>query len=103
MASLRERDELAAEQKEVLAKMVQDARTGGIHDTLAYIDEMMDCNGLILSQEGDVCPYDYFESMHDAFICRSEGDAWTESLDKSPSIGRSPLDRRSPFSAHFDE
>lgn len=58
--------------------MVQHARIGGIHDTLAYIDELTDCGGLILSQEGDVYPYDYFESMHYDFICRSEGGEWTE-------------------------
>lgn len=69
---------LTSEQKEVLAKMVQDARIGGIHDTLAYIDEMMDCDELVLSQEGENYPYDHFESMHYDFICRCEGDEWTE-------------------------
>lgn len=71
-------DVLTPEQKEVVAKMVQKARISGIHDTLAYINEMMDCDGLILSQEGVVYPHDYFESMHFDFICRSEGDEWTE-------------------------
>ncbi len=37
---------LTMEQKAILAKMVQDARLSGIHDTLAYMDEMMDCDGL---------------------------------------------------------
>lgn len=69
---------LTSEQKEVLAKMVQDARIGGIHDTLAYMDEMMDCDELVLSQEGENYPYDHFESMHYDFICRCEGDEWTE-------------------------
>ncbi len=69
---------LTAEQKEVLAKMVQEARVGGIHDTLAYLNEMMDCDGLTLSQDGEVYPYDHFESMHYDFICRSEGDEWPE-------------------------
>ena len=32
---------LTLEQKEVLAKLVQKARLGGIHDTLAYMNEMM--------------------------------------------------------------
>lgn len=63
--------------------MVQRARIGGIHDTLAYIDEMMDCNGLILTQEDEVYPHDHFESMHYDFICRSEGDEWTEQLANS--------------------
>ena len=71
-------DVLTPEQKEVVAKMVQKARIGGIHDTLAYINEMMDCDGLILSQEGVVYPHDHFEGMHFDFICRSGGDEWTE-------------------------
>lgn len=69
---------LTAEQRAILAKMVQDAKLSGIHDTLAYVDEMMDCDGLVLSQDGEVYPHDYFESMHYDFICRSEGDAWPE-------------------------
>lgn len=32
------------------------------------IDVMMDCDGLILSQEGDVYPHNQFESMHYGFI-----------------------------------
>lgn len=69
---------LTPEQKEVVAKMVQEARIGGIHDTLAYITEMMDCDGLIISQEGAVYPHGPFERMHYDFICRSEGDEWAE-------------------------
>lgn len=48
----------------------------GIHDTLAYMDVQVDCNGLVLSQEGQMYPCDYFESMHYDFICRCEGDSW---------------------------
>ena len=65
---------LTTEQKEVLAMLVQKARLGGIHDTLAYMNEMMDCDGLVLSQNGETFPYDEFESMHYDFICRCEGD-----------------------------
>ena len=67
---------LTPEQKSVLARTVQKARDGGIHDTLAYMDEMMDCDGLVMSQNGEVLPYDTFESMHYDFICRCEGDEW---------------------------
>lgn len=71
-------DVLTPEQKGVLAAMVQKARIAGIHDALAYMDEMMDCDGLVLSQNGEVYPYDYFDSMHYDFICRSESDEWPE-------------------------
>ena len=69
-------DSLTSKQKEVLAKLVQKVRLSGIHDTLAYMNEMMDCDGLVLSQNGEKFPYDEFESMHYDFICRCEGDKW---------------------------
>lgn len=69
---------LSQEQKEILVKLVEEARLGGIHDTLAYMNEKMDCDGLVLSQNGEVFPYDEFESMHYDFICRCEGDEWCE-------------------------
>lgn len=71
-------ESLSSAQKEVLAKLVQEARLGGMHDTLAYMNEMMDCDGLVLSQNGEVFPYDVFESMHYDFICRCEGDEWCQ-------------------------
>ena len=39
---------LTPEQKSVLAEMLQDEHIAGIHDTLAYINEMMDLEGLEL-------------------------------------------------------
>lgn len=39
-------------------------------------NEKMDCDGLILSQNGEEFPFDEFESMHYDFICRCEGDEW---------------------------
>lgn len=69
---------LSPEQKEILAGMVQNARIGGIHDTLAYINELMDCDGLVISQDGEDYPYDHFDSMYFDFICRCEGDEWSE-------------------------
>lgn len=67
---------LSLEQREVLAKLVQDARIGGIHDTLAYMNEKMDCDGLVLSQNGEEFQFDEFEGMHYDFVCRCKGDAW---------------------------
>ena len=46
----------------------------GIHDTLAYINEMMDLEGLELHQDGESYPNDYFESPHYDFISRCDGD-----------------------------
>ena len=69
---------LTTEQKEVLAQMLQEEHIAGIHDTLAYINEMMDPDRLELHQEGKVYPNDYFESMHYDFISRCDGDEWPE-------------------------
>lgn len=69
---------LTPEQKQIVARMVQNARISGMHDTLAYINELMDCNGLVLSQDCEDYPHDYFDSMHFDFICRCEGDEWPE-------------------------
>lgn len=69
---------LTEEQKEILAKIVQRSREGGIHDTLAYINEMVECDGLSLSQDGEFLVCDEFVSMHFDFVCRCEGDEWPE-------------------------
>ena len=62
----------------LLAEMLQDEHIAGIHDTLAYINEMMDLEGLELHQDGESYPNDYFESLHYDFICRCDGDEWPE-------------------------
>ena len=69
---------LTPAQKEVLAEILQDEHIAGIHTTLAYINAMMDLEGLELHQDGEVYQNDYFESLHYDFICRSEGDEWPE-------------------------
>lgn len=69
---------LSPEQKDVLAGLLQDEHIAGIHDTLAYINEMMDLEGLELHQEGESIPNDYFESLHYDFISRCDGDEWPE-------------------------
>lgn len=69
---------LSPEQKELFAGMLQTAREGGMHDTLAYMNEMIDLDGLILSQNGERYPHDRYESMHYDFACRCAGDPWPE-------------------------
>lgn len=69
---------LTPEQKDVLAEMLQEEHIAGIHTTLAYINKMMDLDGLVLHQDGEAYPNDYFESMHYDFISRVEGDEWPE-------------------------
>ena len=69
---------LTPEQKGVLAEMLQDEHIEGIYTTLAYINKMMDLDGLELHQDGESYPNDYFESLHYDFISRCNGDEWPE-------------------------
>ncbi len=69
---------LSDDQKAVLVKMVTNARISGIHDALAYMNEKMDLEGLVISQDGLTFPYDSFDSMNYDFISRCEGDEWPE-------------------------
>ena len=69
---------LTLEQKSIIAEMLQDEHIAGIHTTLAYINKMMDLDGLELHQDGESYPNDYFESLHYDFISRCDGDEWPE-------------------------
>ena len=69
---------LTPEQKDVLAGLLQDEHIAGIHTTLAYINKMMDLDGLELRQDEVSLPNDYFESLHYDFISRCDGDEWPE-------------------------
>ena len=65
---------LTPEQKGIIAKMLQDEHIAGIHTALAYINKMMDLDGLELHQDGEAYSNDYFESLHYDFISRCDGD-----------------------------
>lgn len=69
---------LSPEQREVLGQILEDEHIGGIHTTLAYINALMDLEGLELRQDGQTIKNDYFDSLHYDFICRCEGDDWPE-------------------------
>ena len=69
---------LTPEQKGVLAGLLQEEHIAGIHTTLAYLNKMMDLDGLELRQDEVSLPNDYFESLHYDFISRCDGDEWPE-------------------------
>ena len=69
---------LTPEQKGIIAEMLQDEHIEGIYTTLAYINKMMDLDGLELHQDGEAYSNDYFESLHYDFISRCDGDEWPE-------------------------
>lgn len=49
-----------------------------MHDTLSYINELMDLEDLKLIQDGEALDNNNFESLHYDFMCRLEGDEWPE-------------------------
>ena len=68
---------LTPDDKEVLARIVREARDGGIHDTLAYLQEQMDLKNLRLVLDGvelPVSPYDT-EIFWD-WVARADGAPW---------------------------
>lgn len=71
--------ELTNEQKDILCEIVQSARDGGIHDTLAYISDKMNRENLILEQQGIRLPFEPFDcEMNYDWVCRSGGDCWPD-------------------------
>lgn len=73
--------QLTPQQKEIVAKIAQEARDGGIHDTLAYLDDEL-ANGLRLVNEGVELPISPFESLHYDWVSRREGDSWPDERKK---------------------
>lgn len=43
---------------------------------VAHMNEMIDCDGLVLSLNGEPLPCDELEGMYYDFLCRCEGDEW---------------------------
>lgn len=69
---------LTPEQKDIIAKMLQQEHITGIYTALDYINDMMDMDGLEFYQDGEFYSNDYFESLNDDFINRCYGDKWPE-------------------------
>lgn len=70
---------LKPDEREIVAQIAREARDGGIHDTLAYLQEQMDSKNLRLVMDGLELPV----SPHDTeifwdWVARANGDAWPE-------------------------
>lgn len=73
---------LSPEQKKTLADMIQRARSGGMHDVLAYMNEEIEIEELRLAKKNVPFPLDPYDSgLHYAFVSRMEGDTWPENPD----------------------
>lgn len=71
--------ELTLEQREVLAEMLQQARDGGIHDTLAYLNDEINLDGLRISRNGiELAVEPYRTEIYFDWMARVGGDDWPE-------------------------
>jgi hypothetical protein len=70
---------LTPQEKDVLAGIAQQARDGGIHDTLVVLDERMNLNGLRISQDGvEMAVEPYGTELFWDWVARCAGDEWPE-------------------------
>lgn len=70
---------LTPEQNETLAQMLQQARDGGIHDTLVYLADEINLSELRVSRNGvDLAVEPYGTQMYYDWLCRLEGNDWPE-------------------------
>ena len=68
---------LSNEQRAVLGHLLQHARDGGIHDTLAYLNDQINLDGLRLVINGTELPIEPFGTeLYYDWTCRREGDPW---------------------------
>lgn len=72
-------DELTPGQKSVLSEMLQQARDGGIHDTLAYLNERTIIDDLRIFVQGSELPVEPFDTeLHYDWVSRTECDEWPD-------------------------
>ena len=70
---------LTPQQKQILAKMMEDSRSGGIHDTLVYLNDRMAIDGLRFTQDGVEVAHQPFDTeLHYDWTCRRMGDDWPD-------------------------
>lgn len=71
--------QLSPEQKDIVAQLVQRARDGGIHDTLAYLTDEVNLNGLRLSRNGvELAIEPYGTERYIDWVSRLAGNDWPE-------------------------
>ncbi len=70
---------LSSEQKSVIAALINDAKSSGVHDTLAYLSELQNLNDLRISINQIELPVEPFGTeLNFDYIARQSGDEWPE-------------------------
>lgn len=74
---------LSDDHRTILGDLLQDARDGGIHDTLAYLNDQINLGGVRLVCEGTELPVEPFGTeLYYDWTCRREGDPWPDLTDE---------------------
>lgn len=70
---------LSSEDKEVLASIVEESRSSGIHDVFVFLNEQMSEDSLHILVDGESLPIEPFgtELFFD-WVARCAGDEWPE-------------------------
>lgn len=70
---------LSAEQKEMLAGLLESARDGGVHDALAVLHDRMAIEGLRFTEGGVEMAFEPFDTqLYYDWTCRRMGDPWPD-------------------------
>jgi len=70
---------LTSEQKSVIAALINDAKSSGIHDALAYFSELQNLSNLKMSINKSELPIEPFGSeLNFDYVARLSGDEWPE-------------------------
>ncbi|MBO9492473.1 hypothetical protein J7384_19155 [Endozoicomonas sp. G2_1] len=70
---------LSTEQRNVIADLVNDAKSSGVHDTLAYLSELQNLNNLKISINQSELPVEPFGTeLNFDYTARQPGDEWPE-------------------------
>ena len=68
---------LSEDQRKVIALMLSDAKSSGIHDALAYFSEKQNTDGLVFILNGRTVPTEPFGTeLNYDYIARKAGDSW---------------------------
>ena len=72
-------ENLSNEDKEILVRILEEARSSGIHDTLVYFNERMSIEGLRFVEKGVEMAHEPFDTeLYYDWVCRREGDSWPD-------------------------
>ena len=66
-------------EKDILVDLLENARDGGIHDVLVYLNDQMDIEGTRIVQDGVEMAHQPFDTeLYYDWTCRRQGDAWPD-------------------------